>query len=328
MTDSNTNPGNTLTQQMSTIFYDIQQSVASEVDAIRGQTDQIKSLLEDAIASLHEAFGSIHTATEAQMKTMTALMMQVVGAENEQNIFQQAESASAILTELVETLLQSSKNNLRALTAMDQVRQRLEAQDKLRQKKDATLAELLELCDQDAPDMTRIHALSTTLREQQQQQDAFASETVALFKKAHRLIDKVASHDMDEVFASKEKVEKIVEHFFAINNFVSERRATVSQDNAEIRQQLGAAIRALQFEDISRQSLSYTDRHLDRMEGMLAILTDGLKELDQTDLTAEAYLDRITALHAAMIAYHESLHLEDSNPVSQESMDEGDIDLF
>lgn len=313
---------------MSAVFRDMQESVFAEVGAIRSQTDQIKLLLEDAIASLHEAFGSIHSATDDQMKTMTDLMMQVVGAENEQNIFQQAESASEILTDLVDTLLHSSKNNLRALTAMDAMRTRLEQREELEQQENATIEKLLSCTKAESVDVDVVRELAMKLREQQKQQSAFTDKTMEIFKKTHYLIDNIASKDMEEVFTSKGKVEKIVQHFFEINTFVSNSRSTVAQVNADIRQHLGAAIRALQFEDISRQSLGYTDRHLDRMEGMLSILTDGLKGLDQSDISMEEYTARVAAIHIAMMEYHQALQLEDTNPVSQESMDEGDVDLF
>ncbi len=317
-----------LSQSMSAVFHDMQESVLSEVGAIRSQTDQIKSLLEDAIASLHDAFGSIHSATNDQMNTMTALMMQVVGAENDKNIFQQAESASQILTDLVDTLLLSSKNNLRALTAMDVLRIRLEQMEEMDKQKNATMEKLLLCVESDSMDAGTMQQFAIQLREQQQQQADFSRETMFVFKKTHALIDKIASKDMDEVFASKAKVEQIVQHFFDINTFVSNSRSTVTQVNAGIRQHLGSAIRALQFEDISRQSLGYTDRHLERMEGMLSILTDGLKGLEQSDITMEEYTSRVSVIHITMMEYHQALKLEDTNPVSQESMDEGDVDLF
>ncbi|TLS66289.1 hypothetical protein FE236_00235 [Mariprofundus erugo] len=318
-----------LSKSMSAVFYDVEESVRSEVASIRGQTDQIKSLLEDAITSLHDAFGSIHESTNEQMKTMTALMMQVVGADDEQNIFQQAESASLILTDLVETLLLSSKNNLRALTTMDTVRNRLDKLINMERKQSDLIQQLLGSIEGDSVPADTVRRVGEELRDLQLLQAKYGNETMAMFKNTHRLIDEIASKDMDEVFASKAKVEKIVQHFFDINSFVSERRSSVSQINGDIRQHLGTAIRALQFEDISRQSLGYTDRHLDRMEGMLTILTDGLRNIEANEnLTLEEYTHQVEMIHGTMLDYHRALQLEENNPISQENMDEGDVDLF
>jgi len=193
--------------------------------------------------------------------------------------------------------------------------------------------QLIACCEGDAPDPVAVRNLAKKLQRTEKKQLAYVSETMTKFKETHRLIDEIASKDMDEVFASKAKVETILRHFFQINDVVSESRTTVSQVNAEIRKHLGAAIRALQFEDISRQSLGHTARHLDRMEGMISILTDGLKglnqdDVDRNDISIDDYVLRIAAIHTAMLSYHQALQLEDTNPVSQESMDEGDVDLF
>ena len=317
-----------LTESMHAVFSDMQESVSSEVASIRGQTDQISLLLEDAIGSLHDAFGSIHSSSEQQINAMSSLMAQVVGADDDENIFQKAENASTILTALVDTLLLSSKNNLHALTTMDATKRRLRKLMEMSEEQVDIGEHLLACCEDNAPDPVAVRNLARKLQRTEKRQLAYATETMQKFMATHRLIDEIASKDMDEVFASKAKVESILRHFFQINDVVSESRTSVSQINAEIRKHLGAAIRALQFEDISRQSLGHTVRHLDRMEGMISILTDGLKGLDQKDLSTDDYIIRVAAIHTAMLSYHQALQLEDINPVSQENMDEGDVDLF
>lgn len=318
----------TLSKSMTSVLRDMQESMSGEVDAIRSQTHQVESLLKDAIGSLHEAFGSIHEASDKQMQTMTGMMMEVVGASDDVNIFQKAEHTSTILTGLVDTLLLSSKNNLRALTAMDGLQNDLQKFAELDQEQEALMVQLCECSKAEQVDVEKMRQLSQQLLEKQHAQNKFTIKTMSCFKKIHQLIDNLASKDMVEVFAAKEKVEEILQHFFQINELVTSTRVQVNQVNSDMRKHLGSAIRALQFEDISTQSLGHTDRHLGRMAGMIAILTDGLENLEQSDITIEAYIVGIAAIHGSMSAYHQTLQLEDSNPVSQESMDEGDIDLF
>ncbi|MDQ6969998.1 MAG: hypothetical protein Q9M16_05790 [Mariprofundus sp.] len=317
-----------LTQSMTAVLRDMQESMSGEVTAISSQTAQVESLLKDAIASLHAAFESIHHASDQQMNTMTAMMMDVAGSKEGENIFQKAENASDILTGLVDTLLLSSKNNLNALTTMDVVQKRLQLVVSMENEQDSLIAQLCACSEAEQLDADRVRELIQCLRDKQTVENEYVAKTMAQFKKTHRMIDVAASKDMGEVFAAKEKVEEILKHFFQINEVVTNSRVKVNQVNAEMRQHLGSAIRALQFEDISTQSLGHTDRHLGRMAGMIEILTDGLQELDQSDISIEDYVSKIAMIHTAMAAYHQTLQLEDSNPVSQESMDEGDIDLF
>jgi len=318
----------TLSQSMTAVLRDMQESMSGEIDAIGGQTHQVESLLKDAIASLHEAFESIHNSSDQQMQVMTSLMMDVTGASDNENIFQRAEDASAILSGLVNSLMLNSKNNLQALTTMDSVQKRLQVVLSLEKEQENLIAQLCDCSEAEQFDADRVRQLTQQLRNKQTVENEYVSKTMAQFNKTHQLIGQVASRDMEEVMVAKEKVENILKHFFQINEVVTESRVRVNQVNAEMRQHLGAAIRALQFEDISTQSLGHTDRHLGRMAGMIGILTDGLQGLDQSNITDDMYLSRIAAIHIAMSDYHQALQLEDSNPVSQESMDEGDIDLF
>jgi len=317
-----------LIQSMSGILADMQGSVSSEVSAIRGQSDQVKSLLIDAVGTLHDVFSSIHSVSDQQMKVMTSMMMEVVGADNDENIFQKAEQASGILTTLVDTLLLSSKNNLRALTSMDVVHHRIQKMASMLDEQETLVEQLCECAESDTVDVHALRKLTRSLRKQQKEKVLYAREAMVESHKTHRLIDKIASKDMEGVFASKLQVEEILNHFFQINEVVTQCRIEVNLLNAEQRKNLGSAIRALQFEDISTQSLGHTDRHLERMQGMLDILAEGMNGLDESKTSMKEYVQRISAIHIAMIGYHQALQLEDSNPVSQESMDEGDIDLF
>lgn len=317
-----------LSQSMSSVFYDMQESVFGEVASIRNQTSQIKVLLEDAIASLHAAFESIHTSTGEQMTTMSALMMQGGESEGNKTIFQKVDSTNVILTELFESLLLNSKNNLQALKGMDNVRNRLKRLPAMAKEGENILAQLYACGEADAVSGQTVRKLVEQLQKQQEKQAVYINETIKLFKQTHKLINKSASRDMDEVYASKAEVENILQFFFHMYTSLADSRTKVNQVNADIRQHLGTAIRALQFEDISRQSLGYTDLHLDRMEGVLSILTDGLKTLEQSDLDIEAYTERVAAIHVMMMDYYHGLQLEEKNPISQENMDEGDIDLF
>jgi len=98
---------------------------------------------------------------------------------------------------------------------------------------------------------------------------------------------------------------------------------------ADMRKDLGAAVRALQFEDIVSQSLNHTELHMDRMEGFARILATNAPAMDEarTDNVGE-YTDSLKLLQDEVATYRKDLRLEEINPVSQQNMDEGDVDLF
>ncbi|MDQ7002534.1 MAG: hypothetical protein Q9N02_07615 [Ghiorsea sp.] len=315
----------TLSSSVTDVLNDIQDSMVGEVRAIDAQAEQVALLLKDAISSLHEAFGSIHTASDQQMKTMAKLMQDVTGTSDEENIFQKAESASETLTFMIDTLLLSGKNNLHALTVMDTMQKRMQVMMAMEKKQSALIAQLYA---SSTGQTAEVQQLISDIREEQQKHVDYTSETQLKFKETHSVINAIAAKDMEDVFSTKAKVEEILNHIFQINDTISASRTQVNEVNANMRKYLGAAIRALQFEDISTQSIGYMKLHLGRMNGMLSILNDGLQGIKRDEVSEEHYVQAMMAIHASMIAYHQTLKLENTNPVSQKSMDEGDIDLF
>ncbi len=318
-----------LLQSMSSVFYDMQASVFGEVAVIRSQTGQIKVLLEDAITSLHAAFEAIHVSTGEQMNTMSALMMSNEGAaEEKKNTFQRVAGAEVILTQLFDVLSRQSKQNLHVLKGMDDICKRLKEIPAM-SKECENILEQLDVCGEaDVVSGKTVRKLVEQLRQQQGKQTTYINETIKIFKQTHELMQKRASNDRHEIDVFKSELESIFQFFSQMHATLSEGKTKVNQVNADIRQHLGSAIRALQFEDISRQSLAYTELHLDRMEGVLTILTDGLKALEASDLNIETYTARVVAIHVMMMEYYQGLQLEEKNPISQQNMDEGDIDLF
>ncbi|MDX8396015.1 MAG: hypothetical protein R8K22_06350 [Mariprofundaceae bacterium] len=323
----------TLHETISTIFSDIQNGTEEEITSIRSQISQIESLVIDAIGSLHESFEAVSGDTQEQMTLMSALMADIIDygpdAKMELNIFQKAEESSEVLKDLIETLMTSSKNNLRALTKMDAMREQMNQMMVSAAKSEDAINAIAILAEEDSIDVEKLKTLTKKASDAQNLHVKQANKATALYKEMHDLVDDIASADMDEVYASKGKVEEILNHLYQINDLISNCRTEVTMVNGRIRQSLGVAIRSLQFEDIVSQSLGHTTLHLDRMEGFVLHLSQGLAAIEVVEgMSLDDYEAQVAAIHAEMLSYRDKLRLEDKNPVSQESMDEGDIDLF
>ncbi len=146
---------------------------------------------------------------------------------------------------------------------------------------------------------------------------------------SYGLIKELASRDMNDVYQAKQEVEDLLAHFFAITDYLSGCRNDISECSGRMRHHLGVAIRALQFEDITTQSLGHTRLHLDRMEGFVLRMTQGLSNITPAEADGvDGYAAKIKAIHADMLQYREELALDKKNPVSQQNLDEGDVDLF
>jgi len=307
--------------------------VTDELGAIRKQTDQIQHLLKDAIAALHESFENLDNDASELMSMMSTLMMEAVGQNNEDpkslNIFQRTDHAGKILAQLVEMIMQSSRNDLLELEYMGELRMPMDHLVKGMQKSRKLLNRLDKMANNRAVDAEQLKRLAGEIKAEHEACEEDVNEAMQPFSKLHKLVVKAASRDMDDVFESKSSVEDIIKHFNSINDLISSCRSDVSALGANMRKDLGAAIRALQFEDIVSQSLGHTELHMDRMGGFAHILAKNASGMDEAraDNIVE-YTSRLRLLQDEVATYHKGLLLEETNPVSQQNMDEGDVELF
>jgi len=311
-------------------FDDVADGVEDELTGIRSQISQIESLLKDAIASLYEGFEGISEESTVQMRLMSDLMSQAVSSHDDTpNIFQRTESASNLLKRVVDISIDESRESLKVLKAMEGLKHQMTQSTKAEQRMQSMLQDMQDLLAQTDPDLADIQALHEKMNQHQANHLQALQQSQADMNKNYGLIKKMASKDMQDVYQAKQEVEDLLEHFFSITEYLSKCRTDVTECNGRMRHHLGMAIRALQFEDITTQSLGHTRLHLDRMEGFVLRMTQGLSNIDPSEADGvNGYAQKINAIHADMLQYREELALNEKNPVSQQNLDEGDVDLF
>ncbi|HEC16285.1 MAG TPA: chemotaxis protein, partial [Sedimenticola sp.] len=148
-------------------------------------------------------------------------------------------------------------------------------------------------------------------------------------KNARETIGSLASKDMNFAIKSKARVDEMMRHIGELNLKTQDRLNEVATVTSCIEGMVADAVRSLQFEDIVTQLASHTGRHLQRVEQMIQNIDAGIRELQlNREGGISAYVQGLEALceHVAALdaATQEGLH----NPVAQESMDEGEVELF
>lgn len=311
-------------------FDDVAAGVEEELSGIRSQISQIESLLKDAIASLYEGFEGISDESKVQMTLMSDLMSQAVSSHDDTpNIFQRTESASSLLKRLVDISIEGSRGSLKSLKSLEglnhRIRKWVSAEDTMK----GLVLDMQSLVNADVPDIQAIQALSQTMSLHQKNAVQDIEKVTSSIFQSYSLMKELASRDMDDVYQAKQEVEDLLAHFFVITDYLSSCRNDISECSGRMRHHLGVAIRALQFEDITTQSLGHTRLHLERMEGFVLRMTQGLSNIEVMDSDGvDGYAAKIKAIHADMMQYREELALDKKNPVSQQNLDEGDVDLF
>jgi len=322
-----------LQDELEMLLNEVSHGMESEIGSIKDQVHQIKSLLSDAIASLHDSFASIDHHSSQQMKLFSSMMsgiVEVPGTPGKpQNIFQHVADVEKVLTELLNTLVQDSRKSLSAVNRMTDTVEKVNSVV----ADENTISDLLNAIHGEAgsesPDFEKILKLSSVAAELNHGIKEKRGKMSDSCIQTRLLVGKLASRDMGKVYASKVQVEKILTHLNKTNGMISDCQNHANDVNAGLRQHLGSAIRALQFEDIVSQSLGHTDLYLERMNGFISRVASGIAELHgKSESTLDEYVVELGRLREEMVAYRSSLRLEELNPVSQESMDEGGVELF
>lgn len=122
------------------------------------------------------------------------------------------------------------------------------------------------------------------------------------------------------------KVEGLIERSKGFNQGVAESAAEISRISEKVGFEVGAAITSLQFQDMASQLINHVNGRLQNMEPIInSLRTFDLAKGQPEQEQLESQLDLMVGLLQEVSTQVENVQ---HNPVSQKSMDEGDIELF
>ncbi|MFC6669811.1 methyl-accepting chemotaxis protein [Marinobacterium aestuariivivens] len=149
---------------------------------------------------------------------------------------------------------------------------------------------------------------------------AAARQTISRLRES---VGNMAATDMNETLSSKESVRAMLTQFGEMDRYVDTRVGEISQVTEQVQSAVGDAVRALQFEDMTTQSLASLRRNIE----VLQELADSIGRLDSLDDTGRC--QAMESLKARSLALRATTEERDrARSVSQQSMDEGEVELF
>nr|WP_308418745.1 methyl-accepting chemotaxis protein [Leeia aquatica] len=144
-------------------------------------------------------------------------------------------------------------------------------------------------------------------------------------------IAELAAQDMNFALQSKMRVERTMSAIRALNVSMGEAVDQLSDIAGVVEQDTNQAIRSLQFQDLVNQLVTHTSRRMENMARLCEQLTSMQQELAAQPqlLKQAAFLQRIPDIAEEVRQQIAALHADvEFNPVSQNTMDTGDIELF
>ena len=327
-------------------FSEVKDVVIDDGKIIRKELTRTKEVIHDAVGNLSNSFHGLSSMTEELHSSMLALIEKVSGEVGEDQSGKQIsiqdfiQETSGVLESFVNIMVDMSKQSIEAVESMDEMGEQMDGIF-------ALLADVKTIADQTnllalnaaieaarageagrgfavvADEVRKLSHHSTKFNEEIRARIEGAQSSI---ENARGLIGAVASKDLNIAISAKGSVDIMLEGVRDMNKNISTSLGQVSVVADKIHEDVGVAVRALQFEDIVRQTIDYTFPHIDRMEELFTNCVGSLSNIDEAD--SKQLTDKLEELRGCIVTVRDKWEPLFHKPVEQASMDEGEIELF
>jgi methyl-accepting chemotaxis protein len=297
---------------------------------------RVKVLLSEAIDQLLASFGSMNTHIQAQREAALSVVNAMNGGDSAHRVDFGAfvHETSATMTSFVENTVATSRIAMGLVETMDTINQQVDAVVTILAEIEAISKQTNLLALNAAIEAARageagrgFAVVADEVRALSLRTSHFSNEirnhmdgVHSSLQTANDSIQQVASMDMNFALQSKKNVQDTMLKLEAINTRTSEAVRSIDEHAEQVAQEVNAAVRALQFQDMTSQLIDHALSRVQTMRGIITSIHEAMRDAE----------DPSTGLHAARSRLRESAEAarKRSNPVGQENMQSGDIELF
>ncbi|MBB1127024.1 methyl-accepting chemotaxis protein [Thiospirillum jenense] len=327
-------------QQLWSLVIDIDRLIAPEMTELRQMIVQVTNLIADAVVDLQTNFTGLLHGSETQQQLVMRLIQGMTNETNERqetiDINSFLEQNSRLLTENIERLIDMGKHSVQVAhqvddltTQMDNIFKLLDSANKIaRQTNLLALNAAIEAAR--AGEAGRGFAVvAQEIRKLSQDSAQFNEEireqilqSQHIFSETRTIVGRMASQDMSMSITAKGYMDDVSNKVQRMNQAMSLTLDDLNGVVENLHGNIDAALRLLQFEDITRQVLEQAQQRLDFMDRFVSELRQ-LPVLQQEQSAAQTEEARIR-LQALQTEVKAASH----RPVIQQSMSAGELELF
>lgn len=319
------------------VHHALVQSGANIREILDGALNDMESLggiQSDAIINLTGAFQRIQSLLDRQQADMQRILFSDgTGAEaHSKRMANFAENTSQTLNRFVDTSVSMSAASMDLVEKVSSIAEQMPVIMKALKDIDQIAAQTNLLALNAAIEAARagesgrgFAVVADEVRSLSNRSSGFSSDIQAQLKgindsvlELNEQVGRVASQDMTYVLAAKREVESTIQEMLdksTSDQVIVREMESFSKDLVNA---LHIAIRALQFEDMTTQSI----RHHTKSLKLLEPIADALK------YSSPSVAAILKALTEAVSQYQQAVATRKSNPVSAASVNSGDVDLF
>ncbi|MFC1747290.1 methyl-accepting chemotaxis protein [Pseudomonadota bacterium] len=326
-------------------IHDALGSVKGELDNqfanSRDESSQIRSIQATAIEGLVSSFTGLENQSREQLDMVISLInsinAQVLDDTGQHRL---ATEASELVAVFVDNIKAMSKGSMALVEALNEMGDQLNEANKLLGEIDGISSQTNLLALNAAIEAARageagrgfavvadeVRSLSQRSTQFSEQIRANYDHTQTTMKRAGVIIGEMASRDIDMAMLSQTRIQEMMIEIADGNKSVTEKLEGVSAISGEISENVGIAIRSLQFEDMTRQLMESLECRL----GIVSKVSDKLLDVF-ADLVADPHqeeLGLVDQIQRLRVEIEGDLEAVSHKAVTQQSVGSGDAELF
>ena len=311
---------------------------------IREETQRVQTLLSDAVTTLANSFSGMHASTESQRQLMLSVTMGESDGGSGTRFDAFVANTSDVMQKVVDSIVANSKLGMELVELTDGIAQKTKDVQAILSEIGGIAKQTNLLALNAAIEAARageagrgFAVVADEVRDLSARTTQFSQQIITLMEgmqvsvqQTENAIQRMAGQDMTFALESKTQVEGIIRTMEEQSRQRVSAIGEVAEAASSVEREVARAVTALQFQDMVSQLVTHVQRRVDALQEVANLLDSLVLSLRQQGASNVAGV--MSAMQGEIGRMKQSLDglgpSTQHNPVAQQAMSQGDIELF